>query len=720
MLAIMLACRSDSSGSGTTTGSLSLTLTGVPAGAVATLQLTGPGGFVRQLTSSGTIAGLAPGVYQLAAPAIVTVGITMQGAPSLQSITVVAGGTATASVAFAPGSGTLLITVSGLPSDTAPTVSVTGPGGYSILINGNATLGGLADGTYTITAAPVARGTVTYQPSPSLQVVSISGLAQQSASFVYAPATTVLTLGIAAVYINQGAQRDDFSVPLVKDRPGLLRVFLRANQVNSVAAAVRVRFYNAGLLFRTDTIPPPRASVPEALTEGDPTSTWNLALPPLLLEPGVQLLIDVDPSGSIPLASRDGLTYPAGGTPANLDIRTGGTYNLAFVPVLNTADGQTGNVSPVNDTAFVRAVRLLHPMYTYSALVHPVYSFTGGVFQANDQNNAFTTLLQQLDILRLTEGTSYFYYGVVHLSYTSGEVGLGYINISAPGNRTAAGWDMLGADPLRDGSETYAHELGHNMGLFHAPCGGATSPDPSYPYSGGQVGSYGYNITTGTITSQQNFDLMGYCTPVWISDYNFARLIALAPTIATAPPASLRALPEAGWLVSGTVAQGTLHFNPVLQVDAPASAGTGVGPYRVTGLAADGSRVFTLQFAPTPVGDAAEPTLAQFAFVVPATGAQALDHLDGDGPLVHTTLHASAAAFLARDTVGVQATRLTPQTVRLRWATDQYPMLMVRDAATGAVLSLAQGGDVVIQWSGNTLAITASDGIRSRVLRLTP
>ena len=89
--------------------------------------------------------------------------------------------------------------------------------------------------------------------------------------------------------------------------------------------------------------------------------------------------------------------------------------------------------------------------------------------------------------------------------------GYGYV----PG-RAAVGWDKL---PSASG--VAAHELGHNFGRSHAPCGGVASPDPNYPYAGGVTGQWGYDLVAGTLKPPTNTDLMGYCGNTWISDYTY-------------------------------------------------------------------------------------------------------------------------------------------------------------------------------------------------------
>jgi hypothetical protein len=717
---LLAGCRGDTgSSTATGTGTLHVAVSGVPAGSTASIAVTGPGNFSRVVTATAALADLIPASYHVVATPVTTSHAELYPSPAEQDVTVSADTTVSVSITYSSAiGGSLIVTVSGLPSDTAPAITINGPAGYERTSYGNTELDSLAAGAYTVSAAAVTTGGVTYQPLPATQTVSIDGV-QVSVAIRYQVATTGLTINVDGVYIDQGAQTYNFGVPLVRDRPGLLRVFLRANQANTAAPDVRVRFYQAGALVQTDTIAAHRAGVTQAIAEGDTTASWNLALPEMFIEPGLQILVDVDPSAVIPLATRAGLTYPASGAPGTLDVRTAGSYDLTFLPVLNTADAQTGNVSSATAASYLRAVRLLHPMWQYTASVHAVFTFTGGLFESSDQNGAMANLLQQVEMLRLAEGASHYYYGVMHLPYTSGQVGLGYINTGAPGSRSAIGWDQLGTNPLTDASETYAHELGHNMGLFHAPCGGATSPDPNYPYAGGQVGVYGYNVVTGAITGLQNFDMMSYCTPTWISDYSYGRLITLAPTLGSLAAAD-RAAPTHGYLVSGTMRDGSVQLNPAIELTTDPALPTAAGPWRLQGVAANGQVLFALSFAPTEVADGVSGPVQQFAFVVPLDSTAALDHIDVTGPSTGAERRARVAAGLSADTAMATVTRVTPSTIRISWSPVEYPLLMVRDASTRAVLALLSGGTAVVQTDAAELEIIASDGVRSRMERVRP
>jgi hypothetical protein len=70
-----------------------------------------------------------------------------------------------------------------------------------------------------------------------------------------------------------------------------------------------------------------------------------------------------------------------------------------------------------------------------------------------------------------------------------------------------------------------AHEVGHAHGRNHAPCGGAQGVDSKFPYSGGGIGVWGYDINTKTfINPSKGKDIMGYCSPEWVSDYTYTAL----------------------------------------------------------------------------------------------------------------------------------------------------------------------------------------------------
>ena len=195
--------------------------------------------------------------------------------------------------------------------------------------------------------------------------------------------------------------------------------------------------------------------------------TWNAALPASLLQPGLDIVLDVDPTNTVPESSDADNSYPANGTPLSLNIQTVATLDLRFVPILRTADNTTGNVTAANAAQFADQTVRMHPLGAVNVDVRAPYTYSDTAqIQSGDGNGVWLRILSQMNALQAAEGGTRNYYGVIAVPYGSGIAGYGYV----PG-RSAVGWDKL---PSASG--VAAHELGHNFGRSHAPCGGVASP----------------------------------------------------------------------------------------------------------------------------------------------------------------------------------------------------------------------------------------------------
>ncbi len=111
-------------------GVLALTINGLPNGVNGQVIIIGPNS-VDTLASSGTIDGLPDGSYTVVAQPIGSGAQAMTPSPTSAVISVSAGVTSTATVTYTGTTGSLQLSISGLPSGTGAAVTVAGPGGYT-------------------------------------------------------------------------------------------------------------------------------------------------------------------------------------------------------------------------------------------------------------------------------------------------------------------------------------------------------------------------------------------------------------------------------------------------------------------------------------------------------------------------------------------------------------------------------------------------------------
>ncbi|MCX7291606.1 PQQ-dependent sugar dehydrogenase [Janthinobacterium sp.] len=129
--------------------------------------------------------------------------------------------------------GSLAVTIDGLPAGVAGAVTVSGPGAYSKLLTASATLTDLAPGAYALNAASVAQGTGTLAPTPVTQQVQVNAGATASASVSYA-ATAPLALALQEVASGLDAPIFLTAPPgdsrlFILERPGRIRVLQNGN-----------------------------------------------------------------------------------------------------------------------------------------------------------------------------------------------------------------------------------------------------------------------------------------------------------------------------------------------------------------------------------------------------------------------------------------------------------------------------------------------------------
>ncbi len=301
-------------------------------------------------------------------------------------------------------------------------------------------------------------------------------------------------------YLVQAVQSPEFAVPLVAGEKALLRVFVSAGRATDASIpSVRASLYLGGDEVYTVDIPGRQATIPAEVDEGDLAKSANWEIPGWVIQPGLEMVIAIDPDSTV--APELGVTKRIPDTGRmSVQVREMPAFGITVVPFIwsNSPDSsivkELDGISPDDDLFW--PTRTLLPVGEFDVEVHdPVWTST----------NKTLELLAVTDSIRVSEDPDRYYVGAMSIDSFEGDVG----------------WAHLGGksvfSQLRP--NTIAHELGHAMNLLHA------LEDPDYPHPDQSIGVWGYDFRNGgTLVSPDAGDLMGGGRrPTWISDYHFTK-----------------------------------------------------------------------------------------------------------------------------------------------------------------------------------------------------
>ena len=445
-----------------------------------------------------------------------------------------------------------------------------------------------------------------------------------------------------AAYLTQAVQSREHPVPLVAGRPALLRVFVTSqNAGHADFPEVHATFYDDGMEVHVAEIEGGDYPIPKEVDESKLTKSANASIPGRYIRSGLEMVVEIDPDNTLDDSVDIVRRIPEEGRMA-IDVKDMPSFQLTLIPFLYESDPDSSILEITENMAddpweydMMAETRELLPIDTFDIELHdPVVTST---------NNGFE-LLFQTETMRLMEGRSGYWLGMLAPVPRGGLLGVA---------NGIGSWSSFSVPASR----TVAHELGHNLALFHAPCGGAGGPDPLFPDRNGRIGAWGYDGEDHRLVSPYAPDLMSYCRGnSWISDYHFSN--SLRHRLAVEEPldiAKTRSLIVWG----GLDADGAPFLEPAFVAEAMPSLPAAGREFALRGTTEDGGEAFSLTFDMPEIPDI-EDERSAFVFAIPVTWVGELERISLAG--------GGGGHVLRRET--------------------NQPMTILRDPATGQVRAI--------------------------------
>ena len=399
----------------------------------------------------------------------------------------------------------------------------------------------------------------------------------------------------SAAYLTQATQSFTNPVPLIAGEEALLRVFVISDTgADADTPPVRATFYHGGMEVHSVGIAGNGSTVSREVDEGSLSASVNAEVPGWVVTPGLEMVVEIDPDGTADASMGVRGRLPAAGR-SMVDVRSVPPLDLTLVPFLWSEDPDRSILSELSELSdnheLFRPLNDLLPVRELNLTVRdPVLTSVNPTFDNRDQLLRETRLVYEMD------DSDGYYMGIIVDEGGLAELG-GATSVSSVNGFVIA------------------HELGHNMGLMHAPCGSPDLVDQIFPYSEGTIGAWGYDRRDNRLVDSGTYDLMSYCHPQWISDYNFTRALRdrLYSTAASVATSGHSGRNLAVW--GGVNEAGELVLEPAFVVDAASSLPIESGPYRIHGEDADGNTLFVLRFHMRELADGEGGV---FAYMIPA------------------------------------------------------------------------------------------------------
>lgn len=342
--------------------------------------------------------------------------------------------------------------------------------------------------------------------------------------------------GVKVSLALHGQASPERNAPIIAGRQALVRAFVSLPEgAPAVYARARLLVDGQARPAVVDT-----RSLGGSSAEGILESTFNFELTGDLLTPETRLSVELELGSSCAAAAAT--TFPGDG-PVALGARAVGTLKVLLVPIRYDADG-SGRLPDVSTEQIEIFQRTLLAIFPIADLELRVRDEVGTDIRLGG-DEGWVDLLEQMRELRARDQApaDVYYYGLVapgqsYMIYCRGActAGLSYLAERRTALQQVGVGVGFGGSGGQTSADTLVHELGHQHGRRHAPCGQrGIGIDDGYPYDGGRVGVWGFDFRSGTLLNPATYrDIMGYCGPQWLSDYTFRALAERRASFTTA------------------------------------------------------------------------------------------------------------------------------------------------------------------------------------------
>ncbi|BDU76520.1 M66 family metalloprotease [Mesoterricola sediminis] len=511
-------------------------------------------------------------------------------------------------------------------------------------------------------------------------------------------------------------------LPLVAGKPALLRVQYLADRPGQTGALAAKLQDGTVLALRGP------AAVPTEAVEGDlPTaaaasaSTYTCLLPAAAVQSGLSVTLQGTGAPALTV------------TPT---VRAGMDYALVVLPVVHKG------VAPAlpSDAALTQGLLAIWPFSGVPLSHRAAYTTSTAIPEPttdptkDHSGDAWGQILNEVASLRVVDGGSAPYYGFLAPGYTFGTQPSGY----TLGVTLASSMASIGTDASLDtvfgnqvpnqtvAVETLVHETGHILGLLHTPAGTFPVDDEvtNYPYFGGLVGTWGYDVFTQTpLDPAGYYDIMSYSSESdWVSDWCYLHAMGwVSGQKKVGTRLASTGVRKERLVVSGTVTpDGQVRLQPLVRAQAEALPPR-AGAYTLALQASSGRREVAFAAEPIP----GLPGHAMFLFTVDADEELvAADVRREDRSLARREARVGrgmrAAALDRAEAAGTLEVREASGTLHLAWDPVAHPYVDVVHEGTAGTTTLAlhlTGGTADLPLAGlpegGRFQVRYSDGLNA-------